>query len=545
MPYIGGKVMRWGLVPTVGVGLLFVGFAVRTSQAERDAASPRYQPRGERRLVMYYDPQGLWYPTLSTMNPASKAWQDDPASWKTGVETIVDAHADAGVDTIVHCIFSRFSTNVAPDVSKVAEPIYDQVPYTEPLKRYHEAGYDLMQILVDRAHERGLTLMAGMRMNDRHGAATRAKLYLEHPEWHAQGVPRGLDYAHEGLRNKVLTFIREVLDRYDVDGIEFDYMRWIYMFSMDEERQGALLLTDFQRKARKLLDEAGRKRGRRLLLSARVPDRLEECEWYGFDVKTWVKEGLVDYLVPSHFGYMDANVKIEEYRELTEGTDCRIYPSLNRWTGPSRLDKLAKGAGWRPEHYYATARNYYGFGADGIATYNYQFARFEENIEKLTELSPVRDPRTLAGRHRDYRFFHRVIGKVHPNNPVGNIKYDVIHLDRSKPGTVGTFAFRIAEDLSGVRPSAAMDFKAVGMVDQDDIEVSLNGKKVSPENLTRIHIWDGTNKDKEHEPYDLIRIDLNGDRVVYGDNELGVVLTKAGQEGGVIRIEEVGISVHP
>jgi len=436
----------------------------------------------------------------------------------------VDAHAHAGVDTIVHCVFSRFSTNVAPDVSEVAEPIYDQVPYTEPLKHYHEAGYDLMQILLDRAHNHGQTFMAGMRMNDRHGAASHAKLYREHPEWHARGVPRGLDYAHEGFRNKVLTFIRDLLDRYDVDGIEFDYMRWIYMFSMDTERENAPLLTDFQRKARKLLGDAGRRRGRRLLLSVRVPDAIEECMLYGFDVETWVKEGIVDYIVPSHFGYMDVNVKIEKYRELTEGTDCRIYPSLNRWTGPSRLEQT----GWRPEHYYAAAHNYYGFGADGIATYNYQFATFEEYIEKLGNLEPVGDPQTLAGRFRDYRFFHREIGKVHPNNPAGTIKYDVIHLDRSNPGAGGAFGFRVADHLAYVNGSAVMEFKAVGIVQDDAVEVALNSKNVPPAALTRLHIWDGKNRTDEYEPYDLFRIVLTGDRVIYGDNELAVVLARSG-----------------
>ena len=49
---------------------------------------------------------------------------------------------------------------------------------------------------------------------------------------------------------------------------------------------------------RKLTDEIGTRRGRPLLVAAIVPDNLQLATNVGLDVRTWVREDLVDILVP-------------------------------------------------------------------------------------------------------------------------------------------------------------------------------------------------------------------------------------------------------
>jgi hypothetical protein len=418
-----------------------------------------------------------------------------------------------------------------------------------------EAGRDLVQIYLDETHKQGMTFIAGLRMNDRHGEAVKGKVYQAHPELHAEGIPRGLDYAHQEVRDMMATFIGDIVDHYDVDGIEFDWMRWLFMFSAGKEQENTPLLTDFHRRIRKLLDDAGKKRGRKLLLGVRVPDVFGESALYGFDVEIWVKEGLVDYVVPSHFGYMDFNAKIEEYRRITEGTECRVYPSLNLWTGPCRVDRMSrttdgpqKAGGWQSQHYYAAAHNYYAFGADGISTYNYLsnvLGRIEIVVPRLGELAPIADPKTLAKHYRDYVYWGRHFGMVHPNSPVGSIRYAVIRLDRAEAGARGTFGFRLADDLTRKDVSAVMEFKAVGLDEADAIEVQLNGRTVSPEALKQFYIWDGTDHKGNFEPYTLFRMPLGPRSLVFGDNEIAVGLTSSARTEGVIRIEEVNVKVHP
>ncbi len=530
------------------IGLLFGSCNVGDLRAGQESKMTSYAPRGERRLIVCHDPAQAWASTIPAKNEIAADWLKDPESWKTSVQTIMRAHAEAGVDTFVHCLFVWFATNTAPGVSKVDEPIYNVIPFMDCLKDMNEAGHDLVRIFLDQAHEEGMTFIAGLRMNDRHGAAANARVYREHPQWHAQGVPRGLDYAHQGFRDMMVTYVNDLLDHYDVDGVELDWMRWVFMFSVGEERDNAHLLTDFHRRIRTCLDDAGKKRGRRLLLGVRVPDVLEECELFGFDVEQWIREGLVDYVVPAHFGYMDFSANIEKYRKLTEGTDCRVYPSLNLWAGPSRIEHALGKNAFQPEHYYAAAHNYYAFGADGISTFNYlpiSDVTVQTMVPRLMNLAPITDPTTLAKHQRDFLFWRRSVGEPNPNNPAGGIRYDVIILDRSVAGARGTFAFRLAEDLTKQDVSAVMEFKVVGMNEEDVVAVQLNGKVVSPEILNRFFIWDGTNSEGEHEPYHLYRLRLEPQLIEFGDNELAIGLTKAADRDGAIRIEEVNVKVRP
>ncbi len=536
----------------IASGLIPGGCGAVAEKKGEATSSAAYRPRGERRIVMYHDPQGLWYPVLGSNNPVAEKWLKDPENWKKALETIVHAYAEAKIDTISHAVFSRFETNIRPGVTRVAQPIYEQVHYTRPLEAMEKAGVDMLQIMLNQAHKDGLTFIAAMRMNDRHGHAYqtlvsdgfehRARMYYDHPEWHLKAAPGGFDYSKQGLRDKVLQFVKDVIDHYDVDGIEYDWLRWVFIFPQGTEGRNAPLLTEFHRQSRMLLDEAGRKRGRKLLLGVRVPDSLAECAEYGYAVENWIREGLIDYVVPSGFGHMDFNARVEDFRELTESTDCRVYPSLNVWPGRSRIKK------WRPENYYAAAHNYYGFGADGIATYNYQHGTIEERLFKLLDLTPISDPAVLARQYRDYYFWRRDRGRRIARSPAEVPHYDVMSLWR--PVGVygfesrGTFDFRLAEDLTKGDISAVMEFKAVGIVEGDVFEVALNGWEIARDRIRRYHVWDGTDWQGKPEPYELFRIHLEPGDLVYGDNELAVSLRPESHKG-TVDIEDLNIKVYP
>jgi hypothetical protein len=408
-----------------------------------------------------------------------------------------------------------------------------------------DAGSDTIRTMLDRCHEVGLTFVAAMRMNDRHPISLKEKTWLEHPEWHLKlqqdGVywDGGFDYSLEPVRERVLTFIGDLLDQYDVDGIEFDWMRWVYVFRPGTEQQNAPLLTDFHRRTKQLLDRAGEKRGRKLHLGVRVPHIFARCMEAGYDVTAWIKDGLVDYVVPSHFGHMDYNTKVEDFRSLTEGTDCRVYPSTqgHMWTGPCRIDM------YRPSHYYGIARNFYAFGADGVETYNYQFSTVEQIASKVRELKPMNDPAVLSGHDREYLYW-RHHGRLQDAG-AQSMQYDVIHLPRSESNGSGTFDFRLAEDLGDGQVSAEMEFAAAGIATGDDLSVKINGQQVPPDGIRRFCIWDGHDHEGKEEPYDLFRIALSDPPLKFGDNELGVSLARATGTEGVIRIEDVSVRVHP
>ena len=77
-------------------------------------------------------------------------------------------------------------------------------------------------------------------------------------EW---GIRTGLDFAHPVVRAHRLSIVEEVVERFDVDGVELDFMRHPAFFRPDEAYGSRYLMTDLVARARRMLDEAGSQTG--------------------------------------------------------------------------------------------------------------------------------------------------------------------------------------------------------------------------------------------------------------------------------------------
>ena len=68
--------------------------------------------------------------------------------------------------------------------------------------------------------------------------------WLAHPEyWRVPGstsgwTDRAFDYAIPAVREHHMAFVRELLARYDADGLELDWMRFGYHFKPGHEEEG-------------------------------------------------------------------------------------------------------------------------------------------------------------------------------------------------------------------------------------------------------------------------------------------------------------------
>ena len=196
----------------------------------------------------------------------------DPEGMKAIAEDSLDELAEAGVDTLSSVVWFNFYasgwplSNPADGMPDALHPRFTHTGYF-PL---YQAGYDFLQIVIDRCHERGMEFAACFRMNDRHGhGANSGRFILDHPEWQLKGIPGGpgMNFANEPVRQRLLAYVEDLLASYDdLDGIEYDYMRWCHMFEPGEGQQNAHLLTDFTRKTRQLLDAAAQRHGRKRLV---------------------------------------------------------------------------------------------------------------------------------------------------------------------------------------------------------------------------------------------------------------------------------------
>ena len=176
--------------------------------------------------------------------------------------------------------------------------------YGESILRLREQGTDIVEICLDRAREQGMEAFITMRMNDLHfndpsvhNPLQQSDFWLEHPEyyvgkhpgWHADGA---LNFAHEEVRHYKLNFIKELCERFDLDGLELDFMRFPVYFPYGRGKEFCDIMTDFVTEARDITDEIGRIRGRDILLCVRIPADLTYCLYKGFDIRNWIQRDL-------------------------------------------------------------------------------------------------------------------------------------------------------------------------------------------------------------------------------------------------------------
>jgi len=192
------------------------------------------------------------------------------------------------------------------------------------------------------------------------------------PEYFRKGHPgyyaRGLDYAHSEVRDHYKALVVETLERYDIDGLELDFMREPYLFSKGEEQAGSKVLTQWLREIRQLVDQSAARRGHPMKVCVRVPYRPETTLALGLDAPTWAKEGLVDLVVVApRWGTLHFDMPLGKWRELlgdrvtlAGGLDMNYQPFPG---GPRRVVD--------PEYAVGAAVSVLAGGADIVYLFNY------------------------------------------------------------------------------------------------------------------------------------------------------------------------------
>ena len=227
-----------------------------------------------------------------------------------------------------------------PDTAKGSTTTENMRLYGKSVLALREQGTDIIEICVNRTKKLGLEAFVTMRMNDLHfndvsvrNPLEQSDFWLDHPEfyvgehpgWNATGA---LNFAHEEVRQYKLNMIREICEGYDLDGLELDFMRFPVYFPYGEGENYLDVMTDFVADARSIADEAGQRRGRPILLTVRVPSRMDFCLSRGFDVRTWVEKGLVDFITLSAFFTDDPILPVREFIEALGPAEIGVYGSL-------------------------------------------------------------------------------------------------------------------------------------------------------------------------------------------------------------------------
>ena len=533
------------------------------ASVETAADSNKPAPRGKTRLLYVSDPSSI---ALNMLPDPVR--EQDLRNW-------VDMLADAGVD-----IFDQEVYNQGYTVYWKSERFqYDKRPQHKRFVPLIEKGTQPLDVLIDQSHKRGMKFIAGFRMNDEHNFPTYADFYEAHPE-HLLERPEGAyyqygkarDFTHSEVRDFVFDVTKEVAAKFEVDGLELCFRDHGY-FPRANGRERAHLMTDLVRRIRKMLDEQGKLKGKKLLLGARVYSTLQECGDLGLDVPAWISGGLVDYISPADVMYNDFSMPIAEFAALTRKSKCMLYPGVLPWTSTrsrNRLDQIPLSQAT----YRAFAQMVYGAGGDGISPYNHFTTFFHAPFypQLLWGLRELRDPKRVLAADRHYIFDPTWGGQSgfggEGKCQTGVVKANKLVLER-KAGATGSYPFSLYEDLTKAA-GATLLFRGFGLTEDDQLEVKLNGHLV-PNNKIRMtrakdapvdwsHVYerDGQKikaipeqgridfRAQKDPPFSTRWFRLTDDIVERGGNVLSVKLVKGDQQAsGEIVIDEVEVFVAP
>ncbi len=283
----------------------------------------------------------------------------------------------------------------------------------------HHQGIDPYDVWLKQARQKGIRAWMSMRMNDSHelnnpDSLLHSDFWRGHPEY--RRVPYrfsaladfAFDYGHKEVREYHLSLIRELLERYDMDGLELDWMRFGYYFRPGQEEAGCKLLTEFMEEVKSLVQQQEKSRGHRISIGVRVPTHPQTARALGFDAVEWGKRSLVDMItITPFFETCEFDLPIELWKELlgdspvllAAGMEILVSPYPQAWSAGrmTQTPETVRGAVVSALHRGADRIYLYNFMDKGNSTL--EMMEFQES-ERHAIMSQIGDLETAIKHSR-------------------------------------------------------------------------------------------------------------------------------------------------
>jgi len=388
-----------------------------------------------------------------------------------------------------------------------------------------ERGLDPLTVLIDRAHRKGMDFFASLRMGSYRAMA---------PEHALKSGGRG--FAHPEVRAYLSAVLEELATGYGVEGVELDFAAapggGPFWLRPEDVAEYTPVMTDF---VREVAEMARSRPGEPGQVGARVYPTEELNLKTGLDVRAWLREGLVDFVVPLMYAdfVLDANMPIGWLVDAAHESDVSVYGMLQPYhRDQSRRFYTTENA--TPAMMRAAAANFWEAGVDGLYTWFLSWPLGEAERSILAQLG---DPDLV--READKHYFLR-----RRSEACSGHEYEAplpLEIPAADPGKRYGIPFAIADDTQSDRVRRLVLRVALSnLVSADWLEVRLNGTPLDPGTCRRDPI-------RSRDPYagQRLEFDLRGARPQKGQNVLEISLLQrpAGLVGGVA-VEDVEIIIE-
>jgi hypothetical protein len=412
-------------------------------------------------------------------------YNNDGSNILMAYDTLTPKRASERIDPYAHSGVTTFIHNVNPGqnmgyFSTAAQMYHWDPPAELPKEAWSKFGINMsnnlawltrdgidpVNLVTDRARLRGMETMLSYRMNELHdvdkpSSPLLSPFWKAHPEYRVGGYDgwgkEALNYAIPEVREYFFAILKEVVLRYDLQGLELDFMRFPYYFPYRANSMNAYarIMTDFVERVRRMTDSIGNVRGKKILLSARVPTSLKGWAHLGVDPATWSKKGFIDFLTVAPFLSTETDIPVGEIKAVCGSIP--VYTCLEFTIGARQMTREEKRA---------AAALLYAAGSDGMYLFNYFVAwdaGFDADIDVLKELA---NPELLDGKDKLYTL-------AIPRYPVPGVSLPgqvPIRLSKGESEVVTVRTHETVRPISLVLRIECADTLAAG-----DLQVRFNG----------------------------------------------------------------------
>ena len=333
-----------------------------------------------------------------------------------------------------------------------------------------DRGLDPLTVLIDRAHEKGMDFFGSLRLGESGGLD---------PSFQVGRGGRG--FGDPEVRDFLFALLEELATQYETEGVELDCPGGPRQFFRDEDvRESVPVMTEW---VKKVADMVRNRPGEPGQVGARVFPTEALNLTMGLDVRTWLREGLLDYVTPLVYGAnnVECNMPIDWLVEAAHEADAAVYPMVQPDYHGEDERRFHTREHASPAMMRAAAANFWDRGADGMYTW---FLRWPLGDAERRILADLGDPDLAKEGDKHYL----ITGDSQAAQSVGYETPLPLEIAASEPGTRHRIPFYIADDVEGAAErirQVLLKIKIYDLVAQDRLTFLLNGQSLAGETCLR------------------------------------------------------------